>query len=69
MSSSSGSDGKPAKKRDKDVAISGFESKSLWERYKEWKEAEKAAKDEGLPRAQAKHFFVSLLSAQMLGWY
>jgi hypothetical protein len=58
MSSPSSSEGKSAKQQDPDVTIPGFESKSLWDRYKEWKEAEKAAKEEGLPRAQAKHFFV-----------
>ena len=55
--SSSSSEAKSAA-RDPDILPPGFESKSLWQRYKEYKEAEKRAKEEGLPRAQAKHFFV-----------
>jgi hypothetical protein len=69
MSSSSSSEGKAAKRRDPEVTIPGFESKSLYERIKEYREAEKAAKEEGLPRAQAKHFFVRLQVACLMRYY
>jgi hypothetical protein len=43
---------------DAPITIPKDESKTLKERWKEWKDAEKAAKAEGLPRAEAKNFFV-----------
>jgi hypothetical protein len=59
-SSSNVSESKSATVADAQITINREESKTFIERWKEYREAEKAAKAEGLPRATAKNFFVSL---------
>jgi hypothetical protein len=54
ISSSNSSEASPAAKAGEDVLPP---SKSLRERVREWREEEKRAKEEGLPRAEARHFF------------
>jgi hypothetical protein len=60
--SSNISEVKSATDADAQIPTHRDESKTLKERWKEYREAERLAKAEGLPRATTKNFFVGLLT-------
>ncbi|KIW08773.1 uncharacterized protein PV09_00711 [Verruconis gallopava] len=52
-----GSEAKPDSAPVEEAVVPGFESKPLIQQLREWRAAQKAAKEEGLPRASVKNFF------------